>query len=378
MLSSDSFNLTPMQRIARVTFINDSAFDSVKNANNLPKLVYVHLGKNPSPTLICSAAHAKKNGIFELILITDEPATHAHFPGKIVKYKQQANKKSLKSFNRRYPEKKSLAGGYWLNTMERIFALKSLEEIIPRNSQIIHIESDVYPYLSNAVLQILDKKGTEVALPRFSPERGIGSIVYFKNLKALVESVEKFAEIMQNEIIENDMELFGSALNKKLVSELPSSPQSAWKIDEDVALLFDGASFGQYLFGQDPFHQNGELLSGFINPFSAIDYSEADWKLLDYEGSRYPSFRYRGTNYLLANLHLHSKEVIPLIDGEEEFWERVFSEANGLTERIARKTNIGSVHAKKTSMLTRIQIARRTGMWESFKRVKLKILHKKT
>lgn len=377
MLSSDSLNLMPMQRIARVTFINDSAFAPVENANNLPKLVYVHLGKNSSPTLISSAAHAKKNGIFELILITDEPATHSHFPGKIIKYKRQANKKSLKSFNRRYPEKKSLAGGYWLNTMERIFALKSLEGNIPENRQIIHIESDVYPYLSNAVLQILDKNGTEVALPRFSPERGIGSIVYFKNLSALVESVDKFSKIMQIEIIENDMELFGSALNKKLVSELPSSPQSAWKMDENVALLFDGASFGQYLFGQDPFHQNGELLSGFRNPFSAIEYPEADWKLVDYEGYRYPSFRYRGTDYLLANLHLHSKEVIPLIDGEEEFWERVFSEANGLTERIARKANIGSVHAKKPSMLTRIQIARRIGMWESFNRVKLKILKEK-
>lgn len=318
-------------------------------------------------------AASKEN--FTVILITDKPRLHNSFPGQIIKYKRGKNKKILHNFNRRYPEKKTLAGGYWLNTIERIFALNSLEGVVDGSSQIIHVESDVYTYFTADVIRALEKSGLRAAIPRFSPERGIGSVMYFKNYRELEESIKTFAEITELKDIENDMELFGHALNSSLIAELPSTPSSAWKLEPNMSLLFDGASFGQYLFGQDPFHQNGKLVSGYVNPFSTVNYAESKWNMEEYNGNFYPSFRYQGEKYLLANLHLHSKEIIPRTDEKSEIWTRVFNEANGLVERTNRASGIRSVHSKKPSIYTRLQMARRIGYRETFKRIKRKILH---
>lgn len=337
-------------------------------------LVYVHIGKNASPILHDVALQAGSEGNLELILITDFPEMHKEFPGKIITYKRSQNKKILKSFNSQYPEKKSLAGGYWLNTLERVFALNFLSDEIDVDSQIIHTESDVYSYLSEDFLTAIDSQNYEIALPRFNAERGIGSIIIFRNYEAVEKSLKLFQKLLSEINIENDMELFGEALNRGYITELPSDPRRAVQIQDGKYLIFDGAAFGQYLFGQDPFHQNGDYVSGYVNPYSSVNYTETTWAISEFRGKSYVSFTTTGKTFFLANLHLHSKEKIEPLDSQNVFWQRVINEANGTSTRIRRKSGKDSIHNEKPSIYTRIQISRRLGMKTSIKRIKEKLV----
>ncbi len=329
-------------------------------------LVYVQLGQNSAPILYDSARQALACKNLETILITDEPFLHKNFPGKVIEYHRSQNKRVLKSFNQRYPDKKSLAGGYWLNTLERIFALSVLKKHVEFEAQIIHTESDVYSYLNEEILQTLNDMNINAAMPRFSPERGIGSFVYFRNYGFLEEALNSFQKILNKESIENDMELFGVALNTGVIQELPSNPEDCPKFSTNTYLIFDGAAFGQYLFGQDPFHQNGDYISGFINPFSTIQYEKAKWGIHEIGNRKFLSFIYGGLKFVVVNLHLHSKEIVPEIDLENSVWARVFNEANGITPRSVRASGVTSVHAQKPSILTRFQTIRRLGIGYAF------------
>lgn len=337
-------------------------------------LVYVHIGKNASPILNDVAAQSGSEGNLEIILITDFPDMHKEFPGKVITYKRSQNKTILKPFNSQYPEKKTLAGGYWLNTLERVFALNSLRNEIDGESQIIHTESDVYSYLSEDFLNTINMQNYEIALPRFNAERGIGSIVIFRNYEAVEKSLALFEKIISEKNIENDMELFGEALNRGYITELPSDPRKALQIQDGKYLIFDGAAFGQYLFGQDPFHQNGDYVSGYVNPHSSVNYKEITWDISEFRGRSYVSISTTGKTFFLANLHLHSKEKIEPLDSQSVFWQRVIDEANGISNRIRRKSGIDSIHNKKPSIYTRIQISRRLGMKTSIKRLKGKLV----
>jgi hypothetical protein len=325
-------------------------------------LVYVQLGQNPAPILYDSARQALDCKNLETFLITDKPFLHNLFPGKVIEYHRSHNRRALKSFNRRYPDKRSMAGGYWLNTLERIFALNVLKNHVEYDAQIIHTESDVYSYLNEEILVTLNEMNINVAMPRFSPERGIGSFVYFRNFGFLEGSLDSFQKILDRESIENDMELFGFALNSGLIQELPSNPEHCPKISERIHLIFDGAALGQYLFGQDPFHQNGDYVSGFINPFSTIQYEKAKWGVHEINGKKFVSFTYGGSKFVIVNLHLHSKEIIPEIDAENLIWTRVFNEANGISPRSVRTSGVTSVHAERPLIRTRIQTIRRLGL----------------
>jgi hypothetical protein len=337
-------------------------------------LVYVHIGKNESPILSDVASQAGSQENLNVILITDYPESYKDFPGRIIRYKRSQNKKVLKTFNSKYPEKRTLAGGYWLNTLERVFALNSLRNEIENDAQIIHTESDVYSYLSEDFLSIIGLQEYETALPRFNSERGIGSIIYFRNYDAIEKTLHAFEKILSEVEIENDMELLGEALNRGYVSELPTDLESALYLKENHYLIFDGAAFGQYLFGQDPFHQNGDYISGYVNPYSSVNYSKITWSVSEYNGKPYLSFLVADKMFFLANIHLHSKEKISPLEQRSIFWQRVINEANGLSSRTRRKSGIDSIHNEKPSIYTRIQISRRLGVKKSIRRIREKLL----
>jgi len=273
-------------------------------------LVYVQLGQNPAPILYDSARQALDCKNLETFLITDKPFLHNLFPGKVIEYHRSHNRRALKSFNRRYPDKRSMAGGYWLNTLERIFALNVLKNHVEYDAQIIHTESDVYSYLNEEILVTLNEMNINVAMPRFSPERGIGSFVYFRNFGFLEGSLDSFQKILDRESIENDMELFGFALNSGLIQQ----------------------------------------------------YEKAKWGVHEINGKKFVSFTYGGSKFVIVNLHLHSKEIIPEIDAENLIWTRVFNEANGISPRSVRTSGVTSVHAERPLIRTRIQTIRRLGL----------------
>jgi hypothetical protein len=78
-------------------------------------------------------------------------------------------------------------------------------------------------------------------------------------------------------------------------------------------LIFDPASIGQILTGEDAFHTKGILRKGFghNNLGTNIDYSKCviGWEYNE-NNLKYPVIRYNGRYAKIANLHVHSKDML--------------------------------------------------------------------
>ncbi len=330
--------------------------------NNVEKfaVVFVHLGDNPSPTLIPFAQFALKNNpSSELILITDSENRWKDFPGRIV-IAEKNIEATTRHLLRRARYKRKIAGGYWVKTYERLFALSNLHGKIDPNLSILHIESDVLLQDIRILCQALNLQlENEISVPRMSEDLGIASILYSKNIHCLIEGLKKLDTLGRNnpDICTNDMTLLGLALNKNIVSELPTWPtQKSLIAGVNKHYLFDGAAIGQYLFGRDPIHSNNVRISGYENPSFPIRLSNLTWHLES--NSMHAS---DGANeYHFANLHIHSKEVIGHPDDAKSRWLEVLDEANGVKPRTPSGQIAEEVHIRGYSFGVKLEIFLRT------------------
>jgi hypothetical protein len=319
-------------------------------------IVFVHLGDNPSPTLIPFAKFALKNNPeSEILLITDSEHRWGDFPGRVI-FSKNRNKAAIKHLIQRSRYNKKIAGGYWVKTYERLFALSNLYGNIDPNLPIIHIESDVLLQDSQILKKALNIQiENEIAVPRISEDLGIASILYSKNIECLLKGLNKldFLGRSNPDICTNDMKLLGLALNKNIVSELPTWPKSnSGGSFSKMRYLFDGAAVGQYLFGQDPIHTQNVRISGYENPTFPIRPSELSWHLEQNaicasDGEN---------NYYFANLHIHSKEIVDHPESDKERWLELVDEANGVKPRIPSELIKEETHIRGYSPLVKLEI----------------------
>ncbi len=331
-----------------------------------PVVAFVHLGGNPSPTLL-SMANAVKTRVNEVrvFLVTDFPNNWDEFPGEIVEYDPAQRSSFILKFIKKYPELKSMAGGYWLYALERLFALKSIYSILPSDSHFVHLESDVLSLLNEADFELMAKKVQRVACPRFSDERGVASIFFVPSQREFDKAIESFIQILNGPSSPtNDMDLLGICLNNNIIDELPSLPKDAWENSQGERLVFDGAAYGQYLFGQDPFHTDGKRISGFQNPDFGINLQQAKWSIVEPHegGASHLLFSFKENEYRVLNLHIHSKLSLTSPSFNSRRWVVAIHEANGEIERLSDPYEPNHIHTLKVSILNRIRIASRKGL----------------
>ncbi len=323
-------------------------------------LTFVHLGSNPSPCLLSMANIAQHhNSSIDLVLVTDKPELHAQFPGRLVDYKRSEINPWMKKFISKRREITDIAGGYWLHTLERIFALRAVIPYV-NNQVFIHIESDVYFSMSEKAVEVAATKLSSLAVPRFSETRGIASIMISPSKQKLIEGLDNLQKILEgNPRIDNDMLLLGTALNSGILEELPTNPRKNMVLS-DSKVVFDGAALGQYLFGQDPFHTNGQRISGFVNQETDFDASEFTYSIRTSQNSGIETAYIDDVEIL--NLHIHSKLELPPISASQGIWKTAIAEANGLIARTPDAFRADVIHTKKISFINRIRIASRRGL----------------
>jgi hypothetical protein len=303
------------------------------------------------------------------ILLTDQPQLWLDFPGELVDISNHTLSESYIEFEQQNRELRKVAGGYWLNTLKRLFVLDALLISPYKWIDMVHYESDVYPLLTPETLECMRQNITTTGVPRFSTERGIASLLYIKNRESLIDFIESISVILTEEkSIKDDMELLGLALNKGMVEELPTIPEDSWKW-KGRNYVFDGAAYGQYLFGQDPFHTNGKIISGYQNPDFPVDLTKGKWGIKETTANR-PSinFTYADREYEIANLHVHSKIALRSISKNDRQWSKYIQEANGETPRIAITISETSVHSERIPLQSRFLIAKKKGLIRSIKR----------
>lgn len=347
-------------------------------------VVFVHLGTEHPPTLQAFSSYLQETSYYpHRFLITDKKNSDLRFEGEVITTSEisQAGKSLLRS----KPYYRKVASGYWLNAFERLFALRAIAENphLP-SGPIIHLESDVMPLFDATDIEFLRTNFSRTAVPRFSETLGIGSIVFFPNVQELIstlDALEKLAIDNRNQI-RNDMELLGMALNRGLLMELPSHPSDYDKVlyrsNGEHKVLFDGAALGQFLFGQDPFHQSGLRVSGFINPSYALrtKIESIRWGIQFNKGQSELIACFNEDKFKVANIHVHSKEVLPPLSSNSKRWKRAIDEANGKVERLHELSNITSPHSKKLNLWLRIQIARSNGLNQALHRCLLRFFNR--
>lgn len=302
-------------------------------------LAFVHLGQEPPALLAKVAEYALAHlPTAEAVLITDHPEGTGLFPGQVQQYSRSVEDAWLSDLERRFPEKRLDSGGYWIKTLERLFALDVAARLRP-HTPIIHIESDVYSCVNEQVLSALTSHFSKPALPRLTEGLACPSIVFAPSGDALQEFIGYLREKASSKATWfTDMELLSEAIDLGHASELPTLPERALELATDPqgnaegAVIFDALALGQYLFGQDPFHTDGVRLSGHIWPTFTESIREWTWGWEASPPTPTAQIAIETTTQRVrvANIHLHAKLDPGLLQVPiNSRWKTAVCEANG-------------------------------------------------
>ena len=316
------------------------------------------------------------------MLITDIPSSWAEFPGEIIEYSAQQRNNSISRLVRRFPERNQISGSYWIYTLERLFSLEILGRHYPLESPMVHIESDCYSFIDDQIYHELLKHCTKVAVPRYSSTEGIASVLFSPTLNVLNSTLNELGKIVDNsKTWLGDMNLLGIGLNTGLLNELPTRLADGWELpisrneNSPLKLIFDGLAIGQYLLGQDPYHSNGYAIPGHVNEYFPDEISKWKWGISSTAPNRklFLFVENDKTEYRIANVHVHSKILVPSLKIENEVWTSIVDTANGNCEPIPKKMPDNQIHTGRISMLNKIRFARRNGFMHLLRQLLIRV-----
>jgi hypothetical protein len=299
------------------------------NHDIVATIVFVHLGRKRPHTLNHYAIWAASYHWCRVILITDQKDLQEEFPGEVLLVDLKKNPILPLWWRLLHYDKGTVAGGYWLNTLQRLFIFESLEGMVNPSSLIIHIESDVMVFPDQEFLSLMKKSIMRTSVVELRPGLGIASILVAPNLKDLVLTGKALLKhLLSQRLWLSDMELLGDALNKNLIGRLRALP-----LETDSEFLeFDGWPFGQFLFGQDGVHNQGNSAGGFISPYLTIDPRTVIWgirEIEDYQVKPRLFFVDRaGKRHHLFNVHIHAKHLLCSPSFSCNFWSETIRAAN--------------------------------------------------
>lgn len=345
-------------------------------------IAFVHLGDNPAPIAAAMAKYAgNRLPTSPLVLVTDRVERWAdRFPGLVIPYSRDRSESWLRDLEKKYPERRIGSGGYWISTLERLFALRRVAERFP-NAAVLQLETDVFSFVDEDLLGVLRENVKTVAVPRTSPTMACASIMFAANGGQLQVALNRMSHIAaQADEWFTDMQLLSTAIDIGVLCELPTLPGSGFTLarrPESIAqavrhreVIFDGLALGQYLFGQDPFHTGGRRISGYQLPDFASPL--ADWRWTA-DRQPWPSLlaEYAGTELRIANVHIHAKVDPGAFEWPlSPLWRQALEEANGERDRTAGHFTPDLIHSQPLPLWVRAKVVRREGLGYAFRRVR--------
>jgi hypothetical protein len=233
-----------------------------------------------------------------------------------------------------FPERANHRGGYWVNSLIRLFALKDyIEQTGVTN--FIHLESDSIALISQtdyeSIIKLANFNSTCFDLdgqcvPTIIVIKDTGNYVNFLNF---IEECIDF-DFYRPDFFWNDMAALSLGKEKGFFNALPTYPHDISKqTDSSFSLIFDTAVYGKYLFGDDPRNSKFILRTGFReNPFS----SPSDLKFQIKRGDDLFSLQLLVTintdTFRLAILHNYAKRRVPFPRKNSLKWKIYLREAN--------------------------------------------------
>jgi hypothetical protein len=281
-------------------------------------LVFIHFGSRLPAHLRLNldrtVAIFKNHSVF---LVTDH--YHKNLPNQVIQQEYKIDAESIDLMSRlNHP--KTFRNNFWFLTLRRFMIFSEFMSNFPE--PLVHIESDVllsadFPFDR---FNLIEEK---FAFPLISDSQGIPSILFIRDKHAARELRDFTISHSLSFPNTTDMQVLHE-LNKTHPNDvflLPSGPpspdfyrrnitgqfhQNMEKGFEKFKGIIDGASIGQYIFGDDPRNSRGfrhlftdskhsTLLPSLMNFYFS---SERNFVDCDYENSRIPIYA----------LHIHSKD----------------------------------------------------------------------
>ena len=337
-----------------------------------PLIVYVQLGSNPSPTLFHFATISQRElPQAKTVLITNSPRSWQEFPGDVIDSTLYPRNDSITRLVKRFPEREQTAGSYWIYTLERLFVLEILNRFYPLETPILHVESDCYSLIDEQVYRELLSRCSKVAVPRYSKTLGISSVLFAPTLSLLLSTLGEFKKIIDNsKIWLGDMNLLGIGLNSGLLNELPTRLADGWDLafagsaNNQQKIIFDGLAIGQYLLGQDPYHTDGYAIAGHINEYFGDQIDMWNWSISSTHPDQRPYLFAINDEvaYRIANIHVHSKILVPPLEKDDQMWKAIIATANGTIQPVPKQMPDNQIHSGRISAMNKFRFARRNGL----------------
>jgi len=193
--------------------------------------------------------------------------------------------------------------GFWVSTIARFKAL----EIFMRHEGVksaLHIEADVL-LLWNFPFGCDFLKTSKLAFPYVSEKKAAASIFYVGDISTLIDfnafivtSIKRDPGITDMGILAN----YGSLKEDQVVRLYSGFGDVANACSN---YIFDAATFGMYLTGQDPRNSKGFVRTYFDVDDHVVKPSEI---VFNFNEKKEAVVRIGNKNYILANLHVHSKQ----------------------------------------------------------------------
>lgn len=193
--------------------------------------------------------------------------------------------------------------GFWISTIARFKAL----EIFMRQEGVksaLHIEADVL-LLENFPFECEAFQTPKLAFPYVSEPKAAASIFFVGDISALIHFNNFIQTSIRREPSITDMQILAKygEVNKDKVIRLFSGFGNYENPCRQH--IFDAATFGMYLTGQDPRNSRGFVKTYFDIDDHAVKPSQIDFKYLSEKGAL---VNLGSKDYVLTSLHIHSKQ----------------------------------------------------------------------
>lgn len=306
------------------------AFVYVYFAKNLPKYLHRNIQRNMS--LFPQARH---------VLVSSKSLNFSDIEGLELIYVNPPDFPLESPLNSRF------RGGFWLHTLNRLRILSEAHMQVG-DIPMIHVEGDVLLFPNFPIHELSLQKN--LAWTPLNEEADVPAIVYSPN-----QSLSKrFTQILEEELSfdssHTDMSVLRSAASKlgdqheylpiwdaalPLGDRLPERMLT----EETFSCIFDGATLGMWLTGQDPRNHGGRLLLHKQVPDHLIDPSLVSYS---WDEGGWPVAVHGKHHRPICCLHIHSKNV--KIFGTESSAEiRKYIELSLVTDEFAVGRKAGDV-----------------------------------
>ena len=309
--------------------------------------LFVNLGKDLPTYLIRNIEWVKRTfGDHKVLVVVDEPINLLKLANIGVTGYRYKRKKSVSNLLQGLTLDHAFRKGFWQLTIDRLFAICDVVENLGLSS-VLYIESDVLLLPNFPLNDVWSLKG--LAWTRYNHLRDVPALIHIET--------PAYANLMSTELLRlfsfnsdlTDMSALHALAetNKEIVNLLPTIKEGLenenlvtrqelrrvsriiYSNGDSKEGIFDGASIGMFLTGQDPRNTYGFTM--YLNPELCLpneSYLNLNQAKFEQELDRLYIRSPGGKRIEIYNLHIHSKNDEAFFVSTEKFLANLINRAN--------------------------------------------------